>query len=84
MEIEFINKITKKIYNLSGLTDTHISNMFYNFNITIPEMEIGEYEYRLKDEDNVIASGLAIVGDYKAEPQEYNNKDKKPYKTYGE
>ena len=68
-------------YNVEDLNE---SSIYYTFNISITEeMDDGEYEYTLKDnEDKIVATGLIRVGDYKQENKQYiNNKDK--YIQYG-
>ena len=68
-------------YNVEDLNKISI---YYTFNLNIPEeMDDGEYEYTLKDnEDKIVATGLIRVGDFKQENKQYiNNKDK--YLQYG-
>lgn len=83
MKLLLINSITKNKFEYS-VTDLNESSIFYTFNINIPEeMDDGEYNYTLKDdEDKIVATGLMRVGDYKQENTQYNNKDKK-YIQYG-
>lgn len=84
MILKLINKISKKEYILENLTDNKTSNMFYNIDIQLPEdIEIGEYQYELTDNNAVVSCGLVQVGDYKPEKQQYN-KQEKEYVIYGE
>ena len=84
MVLKLLNKITKKELELSDIEDTQISNSFFNFKITLPEDAVdGVYEYELSQEDEVIARGLAIIGDFNPERKTFNNSTK-TYKTYGE
>ena len=83
MKIILKNGITKRNFEYS-VEDLNESSIFYTFNINIPEsFDDGEYEYTLKDDaENIVATGLIRVGDFKQENKEYNNKDKK-YIQYG-
>ena len=72
------NGITHKEFEYS-VTDLNESSIYYTVNLNIPEeMDDGEYEYTLKDnEDKIVATGLIRVGDFKQENKQYiNNKDK--------
>ena len=77
------NGITHKEFEYN-VTDLNESTIYYTFNLNIPEeMDDGEYEYTLKDnEGKIVATGLMRVGNYKQENKQYiNNKDK--YIQYG-
>ena len=79
MKLIIKNGITHKNFEYS-VEDLNESSIYYVFNINIPEeMDDGEYNYTLKDnEDKIVATGLMRVGDYKQENKQYiNNKDKK-------
>ena len=83
MKLLLKNGITHKNFEYS-VTDLNESSIYYTFNLNIPEeMDDGEYEYTLKDnEDKIVATGLMRVGDFKQENKQYiNNKDK--YIQYG-
>ena len=83
MTLIFINNLTKVQYSFTGITDLCTSAMFYQFNINLPEgMSEGEYEYTLLDGENVMAKGLAQVGDYTPSKQTYNNTNN-GYTVYG-
>lgn len=73
MTIRIENEVTHKIYNFENLTDREDSRLFYHFDITLFEgMDDGIYDYTLLDEDdNVKATGLFAIGDFKAEKTEY-------------
>ena len=78
MKLIIKNGITHKNFEYN-VADLNESQIYYTFNLNIPEeMDDGEYEYTLKDnEDKILATGLMRIGDYKTENKEYNNKDKK-------
>ena len=83
MKLILKNGITNKNFEYS-VEDLNESSIYYTFNLNIPEeMDDGEYEYTLKDdEDKIVATGLIRVGDFKQENKQYiNNKDK--YIQYG-
>ena len=50
----------------SGLTD------FFLFNIDTSAIEDGEYKYQVKEDTEIVSSGLLRVGEYKADKTEYN------------
>ena len=78
MKLLLKNGITNKNFEYS-VEDLNESSIYYTFNLNIPEeMDDGEYEYTLKDdEDKIVATGLIRVGDFKQENKQYiNNKDK--------
>ena len=83
MKLLLKNGITHKEFEYN-VEDLNESSIYYTFNLNISdEMDDGEYEYTLKDnEDKIVATGLIRVGDFKQENKEYNNKDKK-YIQYG-
>ena len=83
MKLLLKNGITHKNFEYS-VEDLNESSIYYTFNLNIPEeMDDGEYEYTLKDNEyKIVATGLIRVGDFKQENKEYNNKDKK-YIQYG-
>ena len=84
MDLKLLNKITKQEILLEGITDNMVSNFFYNFKINLPKDAVdGEYEYTLIQDEKVIASGLAVIGNFVPEKKNYNNTTK-TYKTYGE
>ena len=83
MKLLLKNGVTHKEFEYS-VTDLNESNIFYTFNINVPEeMDDGEYSYTLKDnEDKIVATGLIRVGDYKTENTQYNNNKDKKYLQY--
>ena len=83
MKLLLKNGVTHKEFEYS-VTDLNESNIFYTFNINVPEeMDDGEYSYTLKDnEDKIVATGLIRVGDYKTENTQYNNNKDKKYVQY--
>lgn len=73
MTIRIENEVTHKIYDFENLTDRQDSRLFYHFDITLFEgMDDGIYDYTLLDEDdNVKATGLFVIGDFKPENKQY-------------
>lgn len=52
--------------------DLQTSNLYFNIAVTLPAgIPDGEYEYSLNVGDDVVASGLLVIGD-KSNPSEYN------------
>ena len=50
--------------------------MFYCFDISLPaDIQDGEYEYILLDDDSEVVRGLCQVGDYEPNNTTYNNND---------
>lgn len=78
MKLILKNNITHRNFEYS-VDDLNESSIYYTFSLNIPEeMDDGEYDYVLKDDlDNILATGLMRIGDYKQENTQYNNKDKK-------
>lgn len=84
MTLELINNLTKNTIKLGEIEDKLVSNLFYSFDITLPDgITDGEYTYQLIDEGKVMSTGLVQIGDYEAEKSEYKE-DKKGYIVYGE
>ena len=69
--LEFYNKFTGIKYTLFDLVSTG-SELLYEFEVEHNTYPVGEYDYKLYDEnDNIIEIGLAVYGDYRAEHKEY-------------
>ena len=90
MILKLTNNLTKNTLSFE-VNDLYLSNIYFNFEISLNEniegvalkdISEGEYTYNLYDEENIIATGLLQIGDYKANNKQYNNK--KTYKVYGE
>lgn len=90
MILKLTNNLTKNTLSFE-VNDLYLSNIYFNFEISLNEniegialkdILEGEYTYNLYDEENIIATGLLQIGDYKANNKQYNNK--KTYKVYGE
>ena len=65
MKLEIIHSLSKNTVNFT-VDDLKDSALFYHFDITLIDgMEDGEYTYYLKDGDEVLATGLLQIGDYK-------------------
>lgn len=48
-----------------------LSDLYFNIAVIVPEgSPTGEYEYELKKGDDVLATGLLVVGEY-AKPRQY-------------
>ena len=63
--------------NLFGFVDevidTNTSALYFRLSISLKEnVQPGEYEYVLSDEDGELSSGVLVIGDL-ANPIEYNN-----------
>lgn len=81
MVLKLVNNVSKKEYSFD-VVDNNLSQIFYNFNITLPEgTDDGEYTYRLYDGTTVLATGLLQVGDYTPQRTTYN-KDKHEFIQY--
>lgn len=87
MTLEIISNLTKNKTVLKGIEDKNNSALFYSFDICLEGIyEDGEYTYRLLDGEEVKATGLLQIGDYKRDEninKEYND-NKKGYIVYGE
>lgn len=87
MTLEIISNLTKNKTVLKGIEDKNNSALFYSFDICLEGIyEDGEYTYRLLDGEEVKATGLLQIGDYKRDTdinKEYND-NKKGYIVYGE
>lgn len=87
MTLEIISNLTKNKTVLENLEDKNSSALFYSFDICLEGIyEDGEYTYRLLDGEEVKATGLLQIGDYKRDAninKEYND-NKKGYIVYGE
>ena len=84
MDLIFVNNVTKNQYVITGLTDLCTNALFWEFNIALPEemKEEGEYSYYLMDGEDVIARGLAQLGNYTPNKEVYNNRTN-GYTVYG-
>lgn len=87
MTLELRANLSKITTILEGLEDKNNSALFYSFDICLEGIyEDGEYTYRLLDGEEVKATGLLQIGDYKRDEninKEYND-NKKGYIVYGE
>lgn len=84
MKLTFTNKITHKSYDYD-VTDMADSGMFWHFKLSLDSgFDDGEYEYLLYDENNaLVASGVAQIGNYKAESvSSYTKTEKETYIQY--
>lgn len=54
------------------VTDLRTSDLYYNIAVALPEgIPDGEYEYTLSVGDNILSSGMMMVGEA-SDPSEYN------------
>lgn len=87
MTLELTANLSKITTILEGLEDKNNSALFYSFDICLEGIyEDGEYTYRLLDGEEVKATGLLQIGDYKRDTdinKQYND-NKKGYIVYGE
>lgn len=87
MTLELTNNLTKNKTLLEGIEDKNNSTLFYSFDICLEGIyEDGEYTYRLLDGEEVKATGLLQIGDYKRDTdinKQYNDNEK-GYIVYGE
>lgn len=87
MFLKITNNLTKKTHNLEVGEDKKTSKLFYVFDISIPDMDEGEYTYELYEEEKMVAQGLLQIGDYKRVEDintEYKDNNNKTYIVYGE
>lgn len=88
MTLEIISNLTKNKTVLKGIEDKNNSALFYSFDICLEGIyEDGEYTYRLLDGEDVKATGLLQIGDYKKDEninKEYTDNNGKTYIVYGE
>lgn len=87
MTLELTANLSKITTILEGLEDKNNSALFYSFDICLEGIyEDGEYTYRLLDGEEVKATGLLQIGDYKRDTdinKQYNDNEK-GYIVYGE
>lgn len=87
MTLEIINNLSKNKTIIENLDDKNNSALFYSFDINLDgTYEDGEYTYRLFDGDELKATGLLQIGDYKRDEninKEYND-NKTGFIVYGE
>lgn len=83
MKLVLKNNVDKKEYEFN-VTDQKTSSMFYQFELTLDgTMLEGEYTYILYKNNKVVATGLAMLGDFVPEnTKTYNNNPKTTYKVY--
>ena len=73
-ELEFKAKNTIDLAEKIDLfvADLRVSNLFYYLAVILPEdLPNGEYEYTLTDGENLLSTGLLVVGE-NSHPSEYN------------
>lgn len=80
MILELTNNLTKNTVILGEFEDKNTSGLFYSFDINLDgNYEDGEYTYRLKEGETVVAMGLLQIGDFKRDTdinKEYKKEDK--------
>jgi len=68
MTLRLLNNLTKLEYVITGLTDDNTSVLYWDFTVSLPEDIIdGDYNYTLEDDETVLSTGLARVGNYTPE-----------------
>lgn len=84
MKLKLSNNVTKVVTIIENLTDLEGSAYNYEFDIELPGgLPDGEYNYVLMDdENNPLASGLAMVGDFVPEKTVYTAQTKNTYVQY--
>ena len=76
MILKLKNNISKKEYEFR-VADKKESQLFYSCDINLfADMTDGEYSYELYEIDELLATGLVQIGEYKAVKNEYNEKKK--------
>ena len=83
MRLTLKNNLTKAEMEFD-VTNKMTSGLFYAFDITLSgETTEGEYTYTLYgDKNEVIATGLAQIGDYKPETSAYTENNQQQFITY--
>lgn len=82
MRLSITNNTTKRVIYDEIVEDLGGNRNFYKFSINLPnDVEDGEYTYDLYNEEEIIATGLIQVGDYKSDNFSYKN-NKKEYISY--
>lgn len=82
MRLSITNNTTKRVIYDEIVEDLGGNRNFYKFSINLPsDVEDGEYTYDLYNENELIATGLIQVGDYKNDNFSYKN-NKKEYISY--
>lgn len=87
MKLELVNNLSKNKTILEEIEDKNTSTLFYSFDISLTDQyEDGEYTYRLLEGEDVVASGLMMIGDFKRDTNINNEykKEEKGYIVYGE
>lgn len=80
MTLKLINSVSKKEYSYV-VEDTKTSVYYFNFNLKLENvLDEGQYDYFLLEGDDILARGIAQIGEFKPEKTEYENK--KTYITY--
>ena len=64
MTLKLTNNVTKKEYEFN-VEDKNDSRLYYSFEVELEdEMDAGEYDYQLYDDDEIVAHGLCQIGFY--------------------
>lgn len=88
MTLELTNNLTKNKTLWEEIEDKNNSTLFFSFDICLEGIyDDGEYTYRLLDGEDVKATGLLQIGDYKKDEninKEYTDNNGKTYIVYGE
>ena len=69
--LQLKSTMTHREYSFE-VTDLQTSHLYYNIALQLPGgLDAGEYNYQLVSGDEILSSGLAIVGEYGREFTEY-------------
>lgn len=81
MTLKLVNNVTKKEYEFE-VTDENDSRLYWHFeDLELEEnMDDGEYDYLLYDDEELVAQGLCQIGEYTPEHSQYENDNN--YKQY--
>ena len=83
MTLKLTHQVSHKVYTFE-VEDSNTSVIYYNFNLTLEnDMDEGQYDYLLLEGDDILARGIAQIGDFKPEKTEYKNKNDNGYIVYG-
>lgn len=82
MTLILTNSVTKMQYNFT-VSDASDSRLFYHINDfrLYNDMDEGQYNYSLLDDDNEVASGILQIGEYENNSTTYTTTDGN-YKQY--
>ena len=80
LSLSLIGTVTRKTTAVPMTLTEDQSVNYYAIRVTLPEIEEGEYEYTLSDEEGTLSQGLAIIGEREYAVKEHNARTE--YKQY--